>query len=126
MKRFVFAIVLFIVLIGCGIWYQYTVIDFADTITVHCDVLARLVYEKDGTALEEKFEDFEVYWENKETQMSYFVDHAHLNSMSKAFGELGMAIHAQAEADILMAIARIEMEAKDIAEDEILRPENLF
>ncbi len=126
MKKFVFAIVLLGVLVGCGIWYQCAVADFAGEISARCDAIERLVYEKESKALEENFEEIEAYWENKETQMAYFIDHAHLNAITKSIGELGMAIRVRAEADILMANARIKAEAQDIAEDELLRPENLF
>lgn len=126
MKKFVFALVLFAVLIGCGIWYQYALTDFAHEISEHCDEIEQLVYAGDMAALEEKFEAFEAYWKKKETNLAYFVDHAHLNSMTTAFGALGMAIRAQSEVDILMANARIDSEARDVAEDELLRPENVF
>ncbi len=126
MKKFVFALSLFCVLLACGIWYQYGISGFARSLGDYCIELEQLAYGEDFAALEKQYDALCSYWEEKGARMSYLIDHEYLNSLSGSIGELGMAIHAQDTSEMLMIMARVQKEAQAIAKDELFLPENIF
>ena len=126
MKKFVLAVVLFLLLFACGVWYQHTLSGFAREVDAYMQAIEEMTYAENQAALEQTFDALERYWEGKKTKMSYLVDHEHLHSLTRSIAELGMAIHAQAEADILMAGARVQKEASGIAGDELFLLQNIF
>lgn len=126
MKKFIFAATLFFLLLACGIWYQHTVTDFTHEVDGYMQSIERLTYANDRAALEKAFDAFDAYWSEKRGALSYLIDHVHLNAVNVAAAELGMAIDAQSEADVLMAAARVKTEARCIARDESFLPENIF
>lgn len=126
MKRFIFAVVLFAVVLGGGGLFQWMLGNFGEQMQAHCAAIERYAKEENWTALDGQVQALEKFWDKKETALTYIADHAHLNIITAALGELQIATDACDGMEALLANARMRSEASAIVEDASFRPENIF
>ena len=124
MKKFVFALVLFLVLLACGIGYQAALGHMANALTAHCAAVERTCYDGENAA--QAFDALEAAWEKSMRYLPYLIDHQHLNALSQSVAELGKAIDAGAEPEILMVAARVRRAVQSLYADECFVPKNIF
>ncbi len=126
MKNFVFAVVVLLVLLVGSFFSERAITGVTDEMMRYCDKTETLALREDTEALKAHYATWEDYWDKKETAMTYFVDHAQLNAVTKAMTELKAALRGDVQTDILLANARVRSEAREMAEDQIFCLQNIF
>jgi len=126
MRLITMLLILFVVIISTGIASYYTIQSLTDNLTNYFDELEKNIINENWTKAENTFKNIENNWEQTETIVAIFIDHADLRDLNISLKRISTLIEIQEKKEILPEISVAKDLINSIPEEERLLLRNVF